>query len=229
MRVYSRITLVGPFIIMLAAGGCVMPDNREEKRDKLDTWMTYVCDGLGTSKPLFSAKDYFTLYLEALDDRELRIRYMAHAMLLPNRIFCAKYPQVLDAFIASGKDKELGVALRRSWKTAERGTWWRLTTAEVLACLIMRQYLWKHPEVASEAGAIAPGVAKEKAPFCGWGRFGPREMDYLSAKVIAEGDEEFKLVWDDYSLHADMLRAGTLKHAPLGRPAPSWEESVSQE
>lgn len=197
--------------------GCGASDRGPYEQVRL--WATVIRQGQGYKRPRGSEKDFFTLHMDALEHPFQGVRVAVASDLHSNTIMSAKYPVLPDAYIDYGPVDKLRVALLRAWRGAELNSRERYSMAEAFLDLETRQYLWDHPDVAREAG-----LRRERPPQKGWSISGP---ELLADRLLAEGDEEFKTVWDDYKHHEKLLLAGKLKpvewkfkEQPNERPPP---------
>jgi hypothetical protein len=173
-------------------------------------WRWKICDGEGNSRPFLSEKDYFTLFAEALHDPEQKVRVVAAMDVKAHSHFSGtEYSLVVDAYIHARRDEELARELLEAWAQSQRDSDERLCMAEAWLDLRMRQYLWDHPECASEARVYRWGRS--------WSGFsGPRVREFFAERLLAGGDEQFRTVWEDYQHQVRCLKAGTLKEIDWG-------------
>jgi hypothetical protein len=203
------VTLLLPLVSasVLIVRGCSGPS---ERLDNLTQWCWAICDGQGNARPFLSDKDYFTLLGEALQDPAEKVRVGAAMDLLANSHYRGRsYTLVIDAYIDGGRDAQLVGELLGAWEASPRDSKERLYLGQAWLDLRMRQYLWDHPECASEARVYRWGQS--------WSGFsGPRVREFFAERLLAGGDEQFRTVWEDYQHQVRCLKAGTLKEIDWG-------------
>lgn len=208
----SRALVVGALAQSILVG-CARP-SRPPFGSSLHAAAAAIRGGDGHEKPRWSDRDWFTFYMQTLEHRCDGARMSAAVGLCSMFTKNAKYPGLLDAFIDYGPIGELERAVLRAWQRAEVHSEERYCMAAIFVELKGRRHLWAHPELAERMG-----VKRQPPPHRGWFPFGP---DRFAQRLLAEGDEEFKMVWEDLQYHRKLAGPGKLKR-------PAWDYPIGDE
>ena len=115
----SGTVLLAQAMAVLVLGGCGQSPSTQ-RLVTVAKWRWAICDGQGAARPLFSDKDYFTLFAEALHDPEEIVRVMAAMDLQAHSHFSGSaHSLVVDAYIKGGRDDQLARDLLKAWKASE--------------------------------------------------------------------------------------------------------------
>ena len=205
------------------------PSPRAIFHERLREAVTVIRDGDGYEKCSWSGETYFAFYFGALDHpcEDMRASTAASARSCVH--MAATYPVLLDAFIDYGPVEELRDALLRGWRRADPMSDERYFMANAFVELEERQYLWAHPELGKQKGLMTraemdawvreslPDVCfSDLPPVKGWEGFPP---GWFSKELLAEGNEQYKQVWEDYQrvkpLWGDRKLRGTVSSGQI--------------
>ena len=130
--------------------------------------------------------------------------HAAHYLLLSTVGPGQVYDYLLDGYIDAGRDDELQAALHEAWQQEPEvvvtlhDTPTRKSIARAYLHLRRRQYLHEHPELAEEI-SVGRNIPLEWDNATGtWGRFTREDHEFLSDRLIENGDEEYIEVMTDY-------------------------------
>jgi hypothetical protein len=184
---WPLLVLLGPCI-----QGCLLP---LEEHARLRDLGHAICNGRGEQIPVFWAKRHFDLLLDLLEHPQEHVRTSTATALQSNHVRGGRhYSKLGDAYIDSGRSGDLMEALWRAWQTACPGSLERYRMAQTFVDCRCVQYVWEHPNVATEVN-FERSTGGER----GWsGTLVKRDLQLLAPKVVQDGDERFRTVWEDY-------------------------------
>lgn len=202
---YPRLMIVAPLSLVFLATGCMSEVDR--KHHDLSEWCWVINDGKGSHRPFPWTKDYFTLAAESLDDRYESVRLAAALKLTTCSVMIGrKYVFLLDAYVDAGRGEHLRKHLRQALAKQKPGTRERIEIVHVILELAMREYLWKHPEVASDLG-----LDRQEPPRRGWEGFvfhrgNDTQYRFFAERILPTGDEDFARVWKELVEYYGLVR-----------------------
>ena len=196
MKAVGVTGIVGPWVLLFSgflAGGC----GPEQRYKQVLTCAEHILRGEGAERALLSNRDYYSLYLDSLRDTDERIRMMGYLDLSPCRVIVipnCKYLFMADAYIDADRTEEMLTALQEAAMRAEKEGDDRHHILMTYAAVKVLAQIWASPQIAKSVR-----VHPLEPPLVGYSglSLGQHGIESLVEKLIAEGDEDLRRVWEE--------------------------------